>query len=148
MLLNEYALEERAGEMNKSEIRLFPKNPASRRGAAIVEAALVLGILVLLVIGGMDFALQLHVRHLMTGASREAARYLAVRDGTQAQATIAAMNQLNGINATFTVTFPTPAGNHDVMVQISVPRNQVSLGLFPGSSGATITTKTTMRKEI
>jgi Flp pilus assembly protein TadG len=158
--------------MNKSEIRLFQKNrenqargfsvsgrrsaigmamqkkTAGRRGAAVVETALVLGVLVLLIFGGIDFAIQFHVRYLMSSAAREAARYLAVRNGTEEQATTAALDRLNGINATFTVTFPAPASNKDVTVQISVPRNTVSLGLFPGSPGATIIVKNTMRKEI
>jgi len=157
--------------MNKSEIRLFrknrenqargfsvggrrsaigmamQKNPARRRGTAIVETALVLGILVLLIIGGMDFAIQFHVRHVMTSAAREAARYLAVRNGTEAQAKTAALNQLKGYNPDyFTITCSEAAG--DVTVNISVLRKDISIGYFPGATGATITAKTTMRKEI
>ncbi|MGA2070591.1 MAG: TadE family protein [Sedimentisphaerales bacterium] len=158
--------------MNKSEIRLFQKNrenqaggfsvsccrsatgmamqkkAARRRGSAVVETALVFGVLSLLIFGGLDFAIQFHVRYLMSSAARDAARYLAVQNGTQAQATTAAQARLSSINATFTVTFPTPASNTDVTVQISVPRKTVSLGLFPGSPGATITVKSTMRKEV
>lgn len=122
------------------------KNPASRQGTAIVETALVIGILVLLIIGGMDFAIQFHVRHCMTFAAREAARYLAVRNGTVAQAETAALNQLEGINANFTITCT--VGAVDVTVNISVPRKDISIGFFPGAPGATLTAKTTMRKEI
>ena len=158
--------------MNKSEIRLFQKNPenqaggfpvsgyrsatgmtmqkkaACRRGSAVVETAIVIGVLASLIFGGLDFAIQFHVRYVMSGAARDAARYLAVRNGTQTQAKNAALDQLKVINATFTVTFPTPTYNTDVTVQISVPRKTISLGLFPGPDNATITVKATMRKEV
>jgi Flp pilus assembly protein TadG len=157
--------------MNKSEIRLFQKNrenqarvfPASgcrsaigmampkktacRRGSAVVETALVIGMLALLIFGGLDFAIQFHVRYVMNGAARDAARYLAVSGKNQTQARTAALDRLKVINAIFTVTFPTPASNTDVMVQITVPRKTVSLGLFPGSTNETITVKATMRNE-
>ena len=157
--------------MNKSEIGLLRKNrenqamgfsvssrqsaigmamqrkTAGRRGTVLVETALVLLILITLIIGGMDFAIQFHVRHLMTGAAREAARYLAVRNGTEAQAKTAALNQLKGYNPDyFTITCSEAAG--DVTVNISVLRKDISIGFFPGESGATITAETTMRKEI
>jgi Flp pilus assembly protein TadG len=160
--------------MNKSEIRLSQENrenqaggfsvgccrsatgmvmqkkAARRRGSAVVETAIVIGVLALLIFGGLDFAIQFHVRYRMSDAARDAARYLSVKNPnvTQAQATTAALARLNGINATFTVTFPTPASDKDVTVRISVPRRTVSLGLFPGSAGATITVETTMRKEV
>ncbi len=127
------------------------KKIAQRRGTAAVELALTLPFLLFLIIGGLSFALQFHVRHCMVGASRAAARELAVRNGTQAQATAAAVNQLNGINATFTITFPTPTDPKDVIVQISVPRNQVSLGFSLGSwilsRDGNIVVQTTFRKE-
>ena len=124
-----------------------PKNAAKRRGAATVETAIVIGMLLLLIIGGMDFAFQFYVRYLMTTAGRDAARCLSVRGGTQDQATTAAKNDLQSINAAFTVTFPPPANPQDITVQISVPRAQVSLGLFPGPTGAKLITNITMRKE-
>jgi len=119
-----------------------------KRGAALIEAAIVFGLLLMLIAGGLDLAMQMHVRHRMTGASREAARALAVKKGTVAQATTAALNQLKGINAAFIVSFPLSNDPQDIKVQISVPRSQVSLGLFSGPKGAAITTETTMRKEI
>jgi hypothetical protein len=158
--------------MNKSEIRLFQKNPenqaggfpvsgyrsatgmtmqkkaACRRGSAVVETAIVIGVLASLIFGGLDFAYQFHVRYVMNGAARDAVRYLAVKNGTQDQARAAAVERLKVINATFTVTFPTPTYNTDVTVQISVPRKTISLGLFPGSPGDNITVKATMRQEV
>jgi Flp pilus assembly protein TadG len=57
-----------------------------------VEMAIVLPLL--LVLGGLDYTLQLHVLHCMTNASRVAARVLAVREGTIEAATSATI----GIN--------------------------------------------------
>jgi Flp pilus assembly protein TadG len=122
-----------------------------RRGTAIVEMALVLPLLLLLILGGLDFALQLHVLHCMTNAAREGARQLAVRGATVEQATAAALDQLSGINATFTVAPTLPAeGETDVVVSISVPRDEVALGLHEllGSSpGGMLQVRTTMRLE-
>jgi hypothetical protein len=123
-------------------------DPTRRRGVAIIEMAIVLPLLLLLLLGGLDFGLQYHVRHCMVNAGREAARVLAVRNGTEAEATTAAMNELAGIGATFTITFPAPSppGSPDVIVRISVPQADVSLGMF-GSPGGTIEIQSTMRKE-
>ncbi len=123
-------------------------NQVRRHGVAIVEMAIVLPLLLLLLLGGLDFGLQYHVRHCMVNAAREAARVLAVRGGTQAEATTAATNELASINATFAISFPVPSDSSlpEVTVRISVPRAEVSLGMF-GAPGGTIEIQTTMRKE-
>jgi Flp pilus assembly protein TadG len=46
-----------------------------QKGAALVEFAVVLPILVLLLIGMMEFGLLLYNQHVLTNASREGARY-------------------------------------------------------------------------
>ncbi len=46
-----------------------------RRGAALVEFAIVLPFLVLLLVGMMEFGLLLYNQHVITNASREGARY-------------------------------------------------------------------------
>ena len=115
------------------------------RGLATVETAIVLGLLLLLVIGGLEFALQFHVRHTMANAAREGARHLAVSDGTPTEARTIALDLLDGINANFTVA--TDVEGTDVTVRVSVPVSQVSLGLIPHDEGDTIETFTTMRKE-
>jgi Flp pilus assembly protein TadG len=129
------------------------RNDARRRGTALAETALVLPFLLAVILGGLDFGFQLHVVHRMTAGAREAARTLAVRGGTTVQATTAALNQLAGINATFTVTFPAPVPPYDpcdTIVCVSVPQNQVSLGTFTLlglSSGGTLRVQAIMRKE-
>jgi Flp pilus assembly protein TadG len=51
-------------------------------GAAAVEFALILPLLIFLVLGGMDFAHRFYMQHLITNASREGARYAAKYTGT------------------------------------------------------------------
>jgi Flp pilus assembly protein TadG len=123
----------------------------NRRGTAVVETAIVLPLLLLLILGGIDFGFQLYIVHTMTGAAREGARRIAVRGGTQAQATSAALGELSGIHATFTVTFPPPTVDpNDTVVHISVPRDEISLGIYGLlglSSGGTIQVQAVMRKE-
>ncbi len=46
-----------------------------RKGAALVEFALVMPVLVLLLVGLMEFGLLLYNQHVITNASREGARY-------------------------------------------------------------------------
>jgi hypothetical protein len=127
------------------------RNQIGGRGTAVVEMAFLLPLLLMLILGGVDFAVQLHVVHTMTNAAREAARKLAVKGGTTAQATTAAMDQLSGIHATFTVTFPPPPSDPcDTVVHISVPRDQISLGIYGLlglSPGGTIQVQAIMRKE-
>lgn len=127
------------------------RNQTKRRGTAVVEMALILPFLLILILGGLDFGFQLHVVHTMTNAAREAARKLAVRGGTTGQATTTALDQLSGIHATFTVTFPPPTTDPcDTVVCISVPRDEVTLGIYGLlglSPGGTLDVKAIMRKE-
>jgi Flp pilus assembly protein TadG len=111
---------------------------------AVVEMAIVLPVLVLLMMGGVDLALRFYVRQSMVNAAREAARAMAVQQGTADQARTVARNALNGIHATFTVT-PT-SSEEDVTVRISVPVAQVSLGIV-ASSDPNMVVQTVMRKE-
>ncbi len=132
--------------MERRIAMLSKKNVVRRRGLVTVETALVLGFLILLIIGGLDIAFQFHVRHCLTAAVREAVRHLAVRGGTEEEARTAAMNQLAGINANFTVSYE--ISNQDVTVRVSVLQEEISLGIFPYAEGATIVTQSTMRNEI
>lgn len=50
------------------------KNPAQQRGAAVVEFALILPILLGLLVGGIDASLALYDKAVITNASREGAR--------------------------------------------------------------------------
>lgn len=115
-----------------------------KHGLATVELAIVLPVLLLLILGGIEYGLQIQTDHVMTEAAREAARQMAVRGGTAADAKALALDRLSGIHANFTVTVTGPNASRDVTVHISVPRTDVSMGWL---TGGTIETQITMRKE-
>jgi len=122
----------------------------NRHAYETVESALLLPILLLAIMGGFEYALQFHVLHRMTDAARDAARCLAVKEGTASQATTLATNELADLHATFTVTTVVPpqgAASPDVVVTITVPRSAISLGVFGLSTDGVIKASTTMRKE-
>ena len=123
-----------------------------RRGVAAVELAIVLPLLVLILLGIIELGLVFHVRHTMLNAGREAARSLAIREATAAEAAQIAIDHLAGLNLVFTimVTEPDPAVPDDrtTAVEITTPVHQASAGDPLGIFGAGILqAKVTMRKE-
>jgi Flp pilus assembly protein TadG len=60
-------------------------------GGAAVEFALVLPVLLLMVMGILDFGRALNIHHVVTDASREAARRAVVRDGLEGADKLAAV---------------------------------------------------------
>jgi len=122
---------------------------ARTRGVAALELAVALPFVLLLVLGVMEYALQFHALHVMTDAAREGARTMAVRGGTAAEATAATAECLpNFGGATFTVT--ATQNGRDVVVDVSVPREQLSLGLanlITLTPSTTLNAQVTMRKE-
>ena len=58
-----------------SRLRQLLKRGHGEEGAAAVEFALILPLLILLVLGGMDLGHAYYLKHLITTASREGARY-------------------------------------------------------------------------
>jgi hypothetical protein len=138
-----------AGRTLVEDVDMLPK---PRRGLATVEMVLVLPILLLLILGGIDLGLQISTMHEMTNAAREAARTLAVRQGTVAQAQGEALNLLKdpqGKLYTVTAAEPTDANSYDVKVHISVPRSKISLmaGLGSFLTSGNLNAEVVMRKE-
>jgi len=112
--------------------------------------ALLLPVVLLALMGALEYALQFHVLHRMTDAARDAARCLAVKEGTTSQATTLALNELADLHTSFTVATVVPpqgAASPDVVVTITVPRKAVSLGVFELDTSGVIKTTVTMRKE-
>lgn len=132
------------------------------RGANAVEFAIVVPVLLLIVLGIIQFGMILFTYNNMVQAAREAARTLAVQETTAAEAQQIALNNLGFSGLTFTITACAPviaAGGgppcvapldptSDVSVTITVPLSEATLvdilGLFStGDLEATVT----MRKE-
>ena len=68
-------------------LRQLLRRGRGQEGAAAVEFALVLPVLVFLVLGGMDLGHRFYMQHLITNASREGARYAAKYTGATAAPT-------------------------------------------------------------
>ncbi len=127
-------------------------------GANAVEFALVAPVLIILMLGIIQFGMILYTHNNMVQAAREASRILAKEDTTEAEAIAVANTQLGFSGLTFTVTACSPViglgggppctapldPSTDVSVTITVPLSQASLidilGLFEtGDLEATVT---------
>ncbi len=133
-----------------------------KSGANAVEFAVVLPVLLLIVLGIIQFGVIFFTYNNMVQAAREAARTLAVQEATATEAQQIALNQLGFSGLAYTVTVCEPDAvpphgpacvppldpNSDVSVTITVPLSEATLvdilGLFStGDLEATVT----MRKE-
>ena len=148
--------------------RADPSGEFRRRGAAVVEMAVVAPVLILLLGGIIQFGGLFFLHNNMVNAAREAARALAVKKVAVAgspdcsappagSAEELACNHLSGwASTTFTLavcnpTVPGPhcdAGSSDVAVEITVPLSEASLwdalGLF---QTGTLEARVIMREE-
>ena len=99
-------------------------------GAAAIEFALILPILILLVLGGMDIGHRFYMQHLITTASREGARYAAKYTGTADPPTSAAVSNY--------IKLPSPGLNYDAFNLDSLTVTTTYAGSFPNKI-ATVT---------
>lgn len=125
-----------------------------RRGAAVVEFALVAPLLFLLVFGMIEYGRMVMVQQLLTNASREGARIGVLDGSTTADVSTTVSDYLaNASVAGSTVTVapnpPSSAGfGEPVTVTVSVPFNQVSWLPAPlFLNGTTLQSSTVMRRE-
>jgi Flp pilus assembly protein TadG len=137
-----------------------------RRGAAMVEMALVLPIFLMVVMGIVEFGRALWVANMVTNAARESAR-MAILDGsTNAEVTQAATDFLTQslsvppADVSVQITITAAPGNTDpanqcanaqsrdlINVRVSIPFNKVAL--IPGNylNSATLVGRSSMRHE-
>ncbi|MBM4005760.1 MAG: hypothetical protein FJ295_21150 [Planctomycetes bacterium] len=142
-----------------------------RRGAAAVEFALVVPVLVAVVIGAPDVSQFLNVGQTVSNASREGARRASdssVSDVSTVVTTVrnyvaASFPNLSStqVNSATTITVRDSAGSTisgsglnsvasgaTISVEVSLTYNSVRwISGFPGLNGKSITTKTFMRRE-
>ena len=128
-----------------------PRTSSSDRGesgATAVELAFALPVMLLILVGIIQFGTIFHIRNTMTDAARNAARSLSVGEVNETTAKQAALDSLSAWPMTFTVvtSMPDPSdpADRDVSVSISVPLSQASLvditGLFStGNVGSSVT---------
>jgi len=137
-----------------------------RRGAALVEMALVLPIFFAVVLGIVEFGRAMMVSQMVTNAAREATR-LGIIDGstnssveTWVESFLADSTNVSANDVTVTITVVAAAGNDDpnnqvgnaqardlVTVNVSVPFDKVSY--VPGSylNGKNLSAQSSMRHE-
>jgi Flp pilus assembly protein TadG len=126
----------------------------NRRGAAVVEFAVVAPIFFLLVFGLIEFGRVVMVQQLLTNASREGARLGVLSDSTSSQVQSRVVSYLSGANITIAtsnvnvVYASDSSSGESVTVTVSVPFNQVSWLPTPMFlSGYTLSASSGMRRE-
>jgi Flp pilus assembly protein TadG len=137
-----------------------------RRGAAMVEMALVLPIFVTVVLGIVEFGRAMMVAQMCTNAAREGVRLAVLDSSTNAeveQAVKDLMVSSAGVsagNVTATITITPAAGNPNpgnnlsqagtrdlVRVRVSVPFDQVAYVSGDWLAGKTLASEAAMRHE-
>ena len=123
---------------------------SSIRGAAVVELAVVLPLLLTLVFGIIEFGWLFMVRETLTNASREGCRVAVLQGSTDQNINNQVAASMAGASLTgYTVgiTHSTP-GNSTEKVAVSIPYSQVSLvGSYFGPTNFNLSATTAMRKE-
>jgi Flp pilus assembly protein TadG len=119
------------------------------RGAAAVEFALLLPLLLLLLFGIIDFGRALNAQITLTQAAREGARLAALGNTTDVvdSGTIAAATNLNLADSNVTISSPCPAGfapGSNAIVTVTYSFSFVTpvgaiAGLFGSGFGSPIT---------
>ena len=105
-----------------SPLRRTRRLRADDRGAASVELALVLPVLLLLVIGMIRFGVAYNAKIEMSGAAREAARHMVVRPTDQAGAEATARVAASLTGATVSISNNcAPGARVTVTIQRNVP---------------------------
>lgn len=119
----------------KTRLRHSSGRRSSRLGAATVELAICLPIIILVVFGSIESANAIFLKTTLTQASYEAARTITSTGGTMAAALargeeVLASRNVSGATITFTpnVTANTPTGTL-VTVEVSSPATSLS-GIF------------------
>jgi Flp pilus assembly protein TadG len=137
--------------------RCLGRQRAGRRGAQLVEFAVIASVLFLFILGLIEVGRGIMVQHLLTNAARQGCRVGTLEGKANADVTAAVINALNGqnINAE-TLTVQVNDGTTDVAtanpgdeitVIVSVPVGSVSW--VPGTNFLTgsITGRYTLRRE-
>lgn len=129
---------------------LLKKVIQNNRGQALVEFALILPILLLLIIGSMEFGLIIHQYLAVTEAAREGARSAAVGASDAAVTSVVrtAASQIPADQLTITVSPTTRVRGSGVTVTVEMPVNTITNLIRPFfPSGFTVQGISTMRVE-
>jgi Flp pilus assembly protein TadG len=126
---------------------LHIRKRAGERGQGLVEFALVLPILLLLVLGIMDFGYFLFQMNAVSGAAREGVRVAAVTAPDAAAVTAAVTNLLTAANMQNpVVTIAGPNAASEVSVTVQATYNSITGGLVPGIGTTVVLTRTSIMR--
>ena len=129
------------------------KNPVSRKGAAVVEFAVCLPLIVLIVFGGIEASSMLFLRQTLVQASYEGVKTAVKVDGTAADATASATAVCNGRNLRDFRVVVNPSNlaslNRGEVIEITVtaPGDTNSVFPFGPFAGKDVTATAVMVKE-
>ncbi len=136
--------------MNRNMLKRESR-PRTRRGATLVEFALVVPILFLLFFAAVEFARVAMVRHTVDNAVYEAARVAIVPGATSGDAVAQARRLLNAVGIQAPSITITPSvlarDTSQVTVQITVPMNANSYVPPQYFAGQNISRQLTLRRE-
>ena len=124
----------------------------NRKGAAVVELAVVLPLLLTLVFGIIEFGWVFMVRETLVNASREGCRVAVLQGSSQQDILNTVADSMAGASLTgysVQITSSTPS-NPTEKVKVLIPYGSVSLlggYFFGGSTDFNLTATTVMRKE-
>jgi Flp pilus assembly protein TadG len=134
------------------------RRSSRRRGAAVVEMAIVTPLLIMMLLGVMEFGWVMMVRETLTNATREACRVRVLQGSTDADAlarfsTAVAPSGLRDTTGLLTIAFDTATSTYTVTA--TVPRERVSLTgvggylqrIMPGFLNGNIRVSCSMRQE-
>lgn len=134
--------------------KLFRMCRKDRRGAAVVEFAVVAPVFITLVFGMIEYGRMVMVQQLIVNAAREGARIGVLDGATTAQVQTAVSTYLtnasvSGSTVTVNPSPPSSAGyGAPVTVTVSIPFSQVSWIPTPMFlTGKTLTASSVMRRE-
>ncbi|MCA8991089.1 MAG: pilus assembly protein [Planctomycetaceae bacterium] len=143
------------------------RHDSGRKGAALVEAALVLPVFFLVIMGVVEFGRALTVSQLVTNAAREGARRSVLDGATNTDVETYVRDILsdplhitNTDVIAVTITITPATGNtttgdnladaqmdDQIKVEVSVPYNEVALAAGHWMNGKNISGESTMRRE-
>lgn len=129
------------------------RRPDSRRGAAVVEFAIVAPLFFMMVLGCIEIGRALMVQQVLVNASRVGAREAATLNGTSSSAVSAAIDyaagaSVPGVSATVSPDAGSADGGELITVTLTVDFLSVSWSPTPWFlGGQTLTATSVMRKE-
>ena len=114
---------------SNDQTRSRSRNPKRRSGAAVIEMALVLPMLLLLSLGIIEFGSVFFLRSNMLFAASEAARSYAIGDVDSNGAYQMTQDRLANFNVNFQITVsPDNSADRDCWIEVTVPMSEASVG--------------------